>query len=58
MADVTQIGHWINGARVAGESGREGDVFNPATGQVTGRVALASPGELDTAVAAARATVG
>ena len=57
MADVTQIGHWINGARVAGESGREGDVFNPATGQVTGRVALASPGELDTAVAAARAAL-
>ena len=57
MADVTQIGHWINGARVAGESGREGDVFNPATGQVTGRVALASPGELDTAVATARAAL-
>lgn len=55
--DVKKIGHWIDGAAAAGESGREGDVFNPATGQVTGRVALASSTELDRAVAAARAAL-
>jgi len=47
--------HWINGARVAGNSGRFGDVFNPATGEVRARVPLASAAELDAAVAAAAA---
>ncbi len=47
------IGHWINGALVAGGSGRLGDVYNPATGEVQARVALASAGEVDAAVAAA-----
>src|SRR2546427_9096915 len=35
--------------------GREQDVTNPATGQVTGRVALASRADVDAAVAAAQA---
>ncbi|MBC7138302.1 MAG: CoA-acylating methylmalonate-semialdehyde dehydrogenase [Defluviimonas sp.] len=47
------IGHWINGALVAGSSGRLGDVYNPATGEVQARVALASAAEIDAAVAAA-----
>ena len=34
-------------------SGNHGDVFNPATGEVSARVAMASAAELDTAVAAA-----
>jgi malonate-semialdehyde dehydrogenase (acetylating)/methylmalonate-semialdehyde dehydrogenase len=38
---------------VAGASGQFGDVFNPATGEVSARVAMASAAELDTAVAAA-----
>ena len=29
-----QVNHWINGARVAGTSGRSGPVYNPATGEV------------------------
>jgi hypothetical protein len=29
---VTELHHFINGARVAGTSGRFGDVFDPATG--------------------------
>ena len=45
------IGHWINGKHTAGTSGRFADVFNPATGEVQARVALASKGELDTATA-------
>jgi len=40
--EITQIGHWINGAAVAGTSGRSGPVFNPATGRQTGEVAFAS----------------
>jgi len=45
------IGHWINGKHVAGTSGRFADVFNPATGEVQARVALASKAELDAAAA-------
>ncbi|MBY6264959.1 CoA-acylating methylmalonate-semialdehyde dehydrogenase [Azospirillum sp. 412522] len=52
---VSEIGHYIQGARVCGESGRTQDVFNPATGAVTGRVALANAAEVDRAVASARA---
>ena len=43
------IGHWINGREVDGTSGRFADVFNPATGEVQARVALASKAELDAA---------
>ncbi|GHC43349.1 CoA-acylating methylmalonate-semialdehyde dehydrogenase [Neogemmobacter tilapiae] len=48
---MQDIGHWINGKLVAGTSGRFADVFNPATGEVQARVALASQAELDAAVA-------
>ncbi|MFP1646021.1 CoA-acylating methylmalonate-semialdehyde dehydrogenase [Pontitalea aquivivens] len=55
---MKEIGHWINGKLVAGTSGRFADVFNPATGEVQARVALATKAELDAAVAeAARAQV-
>ncbi len=50
---MQEIGHWINGKMVAGTSGRFADVFNPATGEVQARVALASKAELDAATAAA-----
>ncbi len=50
------IPHFINGKTVEGTSKRFGDVFNPATGEVQARVALANAGEVDGAVkAAARA---
>ncbi len=49
------IAHWVGGQALAGRSGRQGDVFNPATGQVTGRVALANADEVGQAVAAAQA---
>ena len=55
---MKEIGHWINGTLVAGTSGKFADVFNPATGEVQARVALASVEELDAAVAdAAKAQV-
>lgn len=50
---MQEIGHWINGKLVAGTSGRFTDVYNPATGEVQARVALATTAELDAAVAAA-----
>ncbi len=49
------IGHWINGRRVPGTSGRFADVWNPHTGEVQAQVALASAAEVDAAVAAAAA---
>lgn len=52
---MRQIGHWINGQDVAGTSGRFADVFNPATGEVQAKVALASTAELEAATAAATA---
>ena len=39
----------------AGTSGRFGDVYNPASGELQAKVALATPAEVDTAVAAAAA---
>ncbi len=54
-AAVTDIGHYIGGKRVAGTSGRAGEVFDPATGAQTGRVAFAAVSEVDAAVAAAAA---
>ena len=52
---MEQIGHYIGGKRVAGTSGRTADVFNPATGEVQAKVALASPDEMRAAVENARA---
>ncbi len=48
------IDHWISGQRTPGASGRSGPVFNPATGQQQGQVALASVSEVDAAVDAAK----
>jgi malonate-semialdehyde dehydrogenase (acetylating) / methylmalonate-semialdehyde dehydrogenase len=52
---TTEIGHYINGASVAGTSARYGDVYNPATGALSRKVALANVAEVATAVAAAKA---
>jgi len=52
---MREIGHFIDGRRIDGTSGRFSDVYNPATGEVQARVALASAGELDAAVASAAA---
>ncbi len=56
---MSDVQHFINGKRVenstGGSSGRWGDVFNPATGELARRVALAGAGEVDQAVRAAAA---
>ncbi|MCD6666844.1 MAG: CoA-acylating methylmalonate-semialdehyde dehydrogenase [Hydrogenophaga sp.] len=52
---ITDIPHFIGGARSAGGSSRHQSVTNPATGAVTGRVLLANAADVDTAVASAQA---
>ncbi len=47
---VKTLHHFINGKLVDGKSGRFGDVFNPATGEIQAKVALASKAEVDAAV--------
>jgi malonate-semialdehyde dehydrogenase (acetylating)/methylmalonate-semialdehyde dehydrogenase len=58
LNNPTRITHWINGAPWSGTSVRAGDVFNPATGQVSGRVDFASAADVDDAVEAASAAFG
>jgi malonate-semialdehyde dehydrogenase (acetylating)/methylmalonate-semialdehyde dehydrogenase len=47
------IQHWIDGKPHERNAERWGDVFNPATGQVQGRVPYATPAIVDEAVASA-----
>ncbi len=49
-----QINHWIDGRITDQPDARRAPVYNPATGEVTGQVALASAAVVDRAVAAAR----
>jgi malonate-semialdehyde dehydrogenase (acetylating)/methylmalonate-semialdehyde dehydrogenase len=55
--ELERVNHWINGARVAGASGRKGPVYNPATGETAREVDFASAEEVDAAVAAAQAAL-
>lgn len=48
------IGHFIGGKHVEGRSGRYADIFNPSTGAVQAKVALATQEELREAVLNAR----
>ena len=47
---TARIAHWIDGQFAPGQSGRTAPIFNPATGQHTGVVDLASAAEVDAAV--------
>ena len=50
------VSHWIDGAVVEpAEDARFGPLLNPASGEVTGRVALASTATVEEAVQAAAA---
>ena len=55
MATTERVTHWINGQLWEGASGRTGEVYDPATGQVARVVDLAETETVDQAVAAARA---
>jgi malonate-semialdehyde dehydrogenase (acetylating)/methylmalonate-semialdehyde dehydrogenase len=50
---LREIHHWVNGQTLTSRSERFGDVYNPATGEVQARVALATAAEVDAAVVAA-----
>jgi len=50
-----QVEHFIAGHRTTGASTRTSDIFNPALGKVAGQLHLASEGDVNTAVAAAKA---
>ena len=48
------IPHYINGQRVVGSGKNNGDVFNPATGEISAKVAFATEGETSLAIEAAK----
>ncbi|GAA1079717.1 CoA-acylating methylmalonate-semialdehyde dehydrogenase [Tsukamurella spumae] len=50
---LTVVPHWIDGTEYPSTSGRTADVYDPALGVVTKRVALADRAEIDAAVASA-----
>ena len=50
---MKRIGHYVDGQQIDGGD-RVGPVYNPATGEQTGEVALASASDLETAVSAAQ----
>jgi malonate-semialdehyde dehydrogenase (acetylating)/methylmalonate-semialdehyde dehydrogenase len=52
-----RLGHFIAGRQVAGAPGREGPVYNPATGVLRGHVAFATADEARAAIAAAEAAL-
>ncbi|WP_043635939.1 CoA-acylating methylmalonate-semialdehyde dehydrogenase [Nonomuraea candida] len=52
---MKHVKHWIDGALADGDPARTSELFNPATGEVSGHVALASAADVDAAVAAAAA---
>ena len=49
------VTHWINGQEWSGTAARHGDIYNPATGQVTGTVDFATSAVMDQAVASSKA---
>jgi malonate-semialdehyde dehydrogenase (acetylating)/methylmalonate-semialdehyde dehydrogenase len=50
--------HWIGGKPWTGSAARAGDIYNPATGQISGTVDYATAAEVDAAVSAASAAFG
>ncbi len=47
------VTHWIDGKRFGGVADRQGDIYDPATGQIAGQVDFADVALVDDAVAAA-----
>ncbi len=50
---MANIGHLINGKTVVESSTRRQSIFNPATGEISGEVSLASKNTVEEAIAAA-----
>jgi malonate-semialdehyde dehydrogenase (acetylating)/methylmalonate-semialdehyde dehydrogenase len=55
MTEPTKLHHWIDGKSYERPAERYGDVFNPATGEVSARAPMATPSLVDEAVASAKA---
>ena len=55
MTEPTRITHWIDGKPFGGVAERTGEVRDPATGALSGRVDFATSEVMDEAVAAAKA---
>ena len=51
---MKRVSHFINGAIYEGNSDRRGEIFNPATGQISGYVDLATREDVDRAVESAK----
>src|SRR5699024_3099201 len=51
---MTTVGHFIDGQHVPATSDNVQDIYNPATGQVSGQLQLANQDDINKAVAAAR----
>jgi malonate-semialdehyde dehydrogenase (acetylating)/methylmalonate-semialdehyde dehydrogenase len=54
---MKRISHWVGGKSVLGESGRTAPVYDPALGEQTAEVDLATADEVDAAVAVARSAL-
>jgi malonate-semialdehyde dehydrogenase (acetylating)/methylmalonate-semialdehyde dehydrogenase len=54
---ATHRTHWINGKPWTGEAATRGNIYNPATGAISGTVDFAGQAEVDAAVAAATAAL-
>ncbi|MCH8560306.1 CoA-acylating methylmalonate-semialdehyde dehydrogenase [Nesterenkonia sp. DZ6] len=52
---ITEINHWINGGEAAGHGSARQDVFNPATGKVSGSLHMGDAEDLQKTLEAARA---
>ena len=50
---MSEITHWINGKSFDDSAKRHGEIFNPATGEVSKKVAFGTPATVDVAVKAA-----
>jgi malonate-semialdehyde dehydrogenase (acetylating)/methylmalonate-semialdehyde dehydrogenase len=51
---TNHITHWIDGKAWTGKAARTGEVYNPATGKLSGTVDFASTADMDQAVAVAK----
>ncbi|MCX6429962.1 MAG: CoA-acylating methylmalonate-semialdehyde dehydrogenase [Actinobacteria bacterium] len=47
---MNHVKHWINGSEVSDTAERQGDIYNPATGHITGKVDFADSARIDAAV--------
>ena len=52
------LSHWIDGKPYEGAGDRRGDVYDPATGQISKQVGFAAPVDVDAAVASALSAFG